>query len=330
MSERTSIEWTDTTWNPTTGCTQVSPGCDHCYAKTMIERFHGKGSFATVVRSWDKLWLPMRWKKPRKIFVNSTSDLFHDQVPDAFIVQVFTVIARTPQHTYQLLTKRHGRMRSLISSPSFRDAVLSVAPETAWPLRNLWLGVSIEDQQRALLRLPALFGTPARVRWASAEPLLAPINLAEAGALGAGGLDWLVVGGESGPGARPMHTQWARDLRDQAVSADIAFHFKQHGSWGPAPWRVEQHPGESLTDFHARAAATGATHTLPVWAHLHEMGPQSDGRPAWSPERAGLDESQQAPLRRWGKKRAGRLLDGRTWDEYPAGPRTGVVEGARP
>lgn len=295
MSRNSRNKWTDTTWNPTTG-------------------------------HEDRLFAPFSWHRPQKVFVNSP-DLFHDQVPDHFIVHVFAVIARTPRHTYQLLTKRHARMRALLSSSRFRDAVAAAAPYAGWPLRNLWLGVSVEDQQRAQLRLPALFGTPAWIRWASAEPLLGPINLAEPGALGPGGLDWLVVGGETGPAARPMHTQWARDLRDQAVGAGIPFHFKQHGSWGPAPWRVEQRPGESLTDFHARAALTGATHTLPVWAHHYEMGPQRDGRPAWSPERVGLDESQQAPLRRWGKTRAGRLLDGRVWDEYPTGPRTAAVSG---
>lgn len=235
MSENSKIEWTDTTWNPTTGCTKVTPGCDNCYAERIVERFHGKGSFAVVTRSEPKLWAPFKWRKPRKVFVNSMSDLFHDQVPDNFIVQVFSVMARTPQHTYQLLTKRHGRMRSLLSRPAFQNAVSSLAPEAAWPLRNLWLGVSVEDQKRADLRIPALLDTPAWIRWLSCEPLLGPVDIdtADGGASCDGGIDWVVVGGESGHGSRPMHPEWARSLRDQCTSSDIPFFFKQWGEWAP-------------------------------------------------------------------------------------------------
>ncbi len=254
MSENTSIEWTDTTWNPTTGCTKVTPGCDNCYAEKIVERFQGKGAFATVTRSEPKLWAPFKWRKPRKVFVNSMSDLFHDQVPDSFIVQVFSVMARTPQHTYQLLTKRHGRMRSLLNQPEFRTAVQSLSPDAGWPLKNLWLGVSVEDQKRAALRIPALIDTPAWIRWLSCEPLLGPIDLSatDQDTLVDGGIDWVVVGGESGHGARPMHPDWARGLRDQCVDVGIPFFFKQWGEFAPmvpsvAPGReIRAYPGALL------------------------------------------------------------------------------------
>jgi protein gp37 len=245
VSDNSAIEWTDATWNPVTGCTEVSPGCDHCYAKTLHERFHGKGSFSVVVRSDEKLFVPFKWR-------NSMSDLFHDDVPGGFIANVFSVIARTPQHTYQLLTKRQGRMRSLLNRKSFRTTIqdISGAP---WPLPNLWLGVSVEDQKWANVRIPALLDTPAAVRFISAEPLLGPIDLhardtrvfqpqwLPAKAYGVNApdqtagdgssigdlyksmygpnLDWVIVGGESGPpcspdrpgmgaaDARPMHRE---------------------------------------------------------------------------------------------------------------------------
>jgi len=292
MSERSAIEWTDTTWNPTTGCTKVSPGCDHCYAERIVERFAGKGSFAVVTRSEPKLFAPFTWRKPRRVFVNSMSDLFHDQVPDAFIVQVFSVMARTPRHTYQLLTKRHGRMRSLLSTDGFRDAVLALTPGALWPLRNLWLGVSVEDQPRAALRIPALLDTPAWIRWLSCEPLLGPIDLdaADHDARCDGGIDWLVVGGESGPGARPMHPDWARGLRDQCADSAIPFFFKQWGEWVAAPSNYG--PDVPQRARHA---------TELVFSRASDV----DG---------------QIMLRR-GKKTAGRELDGRTFDEFPPAPR---------
>jgi protein gp37 len=271
MSDRTGIEWTDATWNPVTGCTKVSPGCDHCYAESMHERFHGKGSFAVVTRSEEKLYRPLKWREPRRVFVNSMSDLFHDDVPDSFIGRVWEVMAKTPQHTYQILTKRPGRMRSLLNRQSLRDYLFNYGP---WPLPNVWLGVSAEDQKWADIRIPALLDTPAAVRWISAEPLLGPIELGEWLQVQcwccdrASGrpcveeptplsLDWVVVGGESGPGARPMDPGWARSLRDECASTDVPFLFKQ---WG-----------------------------------AHDV----DGK-------------------RVGKGRAGRELDGRTWDQYPA------------
>jgi protein gp37 len=219
MSDNSTIEWTDATWNPVTGCTKVSPGCDHCYAETFAERWRGtKGhyferGFDVQLRP-DKLAQPLRWKRPRRIFVNSMSDLFHDAVPDEYIARVFGIMDEAPQHTFQVLTKRHARMRSLLS----RWRVLP----------NVWLGVSAENQQWADIRIPALLDTPAAVRFVSAEPLLGPIQLRREWRHGPS-IDWLIVGGESGPGARPTRPEWVRSLRDQCPDFGAAFHFKQWG-----------------------------------------------------------------------------------------------------
>ncbi|WP_280317256.1 phage Gp37/Gp68 family protein [Nocardia wallacei] len=254
----TSIEWTDRTWNPVTGCDNVSPGCDNCYAMTMAKRLKAMGNpkyqtdgnprtsgpgFGVAVHE-KALREPFSWRKPSMVFVNSMSDLFHADIPDEFIARVFAVMAATSQHTYQILTKRHGRMASLVGSDRFESMVAAAflyddtVPDGArtsgtWPLRNVWLGVSAEDQKRADLRIPALMKTPAAVRFVSAEPLLGPIDLNDAP------LDWLIIGGESGPGARPMQAQWARSLRDQCEQLGIACHFKQAGTvlakeWGAA------------------------------------------------------------------------------------------------
>jgi protein gp37 len=312
MSDKTGIEWTDATWNPVTGCTEVSPGCDHCYAKTFAERWRGtpghyfERGFDVQLRP-DKLDQPLRWRKPRKIFVNSMSDLFHDAVPDDYIARVFAVMAYSYWHTFQILTKRHGRMRSLLSSPEFielfdrefckipdwndRYPDLEFVPAghndhlMNGPLTNVWGGVSAEDQKRADLRIPALIETPLAIRFVSAEPLLGPIQMDnwlamypenEDGEQYPGDLDWVIVGGESGRGARPMHTDWARSLRDQCVEAGVAFLFKQ---WG-----------EHVTVGQMTAEAA-AKYSGPAWP---------DDFP-W----------------RIGKKAAGRELDGRTWDQYP-------------
>jgi protein gp37 len=259
MSANTKIEWTDRTWNPTTGCTKVSPGCDHCYAETLHERFHGKGSFATVTVHEDRFDAPLRWRKPAKVFVNSMSDVFHANIDIEDIAHLWAVMTLTPQHTYQVLTKRAGRMRSVLSRPTFPELVTEYADrigkseiwdewQVRWPPPNVWLGVSTEDQHWADIRIPLLLETPAAVHWISAEPLLGPINLRDR-YLGPGGwrdeltglmsggnpdsigrLDWVVVGGESGPGARPMHPDWARSLRHQCWQASVPFHFKQWGA----------------------------------------------------------------------------------------------------
>lgn len=319
MGDKTGIEWTDATWNPVTGCDKVSPGCDRCYAETFAERWRGtrghyfETGFDVQLRP-DKLDLPLRWTKPRRIFVNSMSDLFHDKVPDEYIARVFAVMALAPQHTFQVLTERHGRMRSLLNSAYFLQAVGRVWAEPpsdwplprdwrvpVWPLPNVWLGVSVEDQKRADLRIPALLDTPAAVRWISAEPLLGPVNLhtdpIEAGTPFWGSqLDWVVVGGESGPGARPMHPDWARSMGDQCVAAGVPFLFKQWGEW--VPERLGLHGCNAPAAF----LSTGGQVRLLV-----------DGKPAHAPFAPAGDMT----IRRVGKKRAGRELDGRTWDQYP-------------
>ena len=287
MSDKTGISWTDATWNPIVGCTKVSAGCDNCYAIRTAHRMAANpnplvsqayagtesgGEWTGKVNLLADRLEPLRWRKPRRIFVNAQSDLFHKGVPDEFIARVFAVMALTPRHTYQVLTKRHGRMRSLLRSDNFRPAVedamrgIVAAYRTerpwyaAWPLPNLWLGVSVEDQATADLRIPALLDTPAAVRWLSCEPLLGPVDLrgllqcfhcktthkfelcdrmshpVPYGALSKRHVDWVVVGGESGPGARPMHPAWARSLRDQCQAAGVPFHFKQAGSVLAREW----------------------------------------------------------------------------------------------
>ena len=251
MGDRSAIEWTDATWNPVRGCAIVSKGCTNCYAMRQAHRSHGAGGAyegLTKLTKGGPVWTgdirlvpelldqPRRWKQPRRIFVNSMSDLFHEGVPDEFIAAVFGVMASTPQHVFQILTKRAERMLRLLSAPPFEV------------LANVWLGVSVEDQIAADTRIPRLLATPAAVRWISAEPLLGTLNLSRY--LGnplprpypflispfdevPRGLDWVVAGGESGPGARPMHPNWARSLRDQCARARVPFFFKQWGSWTP-------------------------------------------------------------------------------------------------
>lgn len=326
----TAIEWTDVTWNPTTGCDKVSPGCDNCYAMTMAKRLKGMGSahyqtdgdpktsgpgFGVAMHA-DALEKPLHWGKPKRVFVNSMSDLFHDEVSDQFIAQVFAVMAASPQHTFQILTKRHGRMRSLLSSLDFDLAVAAawtalgttagslVEDHTPpYPLPNVWLGVSVENQQWADTRIPALLDTPAAVRFLSCEPLLGPVDLSrwiddELGALDRlEDLDWVIVGGESGHSARPMHPEWARSLRDQCTDAGVAFLFKQWGEWVPESANVHRD-----NDAAAFLALDGA------------VRPLRNGVPDSAPRARGEDVT----VRCSGKKLAGRRLDLRTWDEFPS------------
>lgn len=353
MGNNTKIEWTEATWNVATGCTKVSPGCDHCYAETIAHRFAGTPAYPdgfTPTLRPERLDQPLRWTRPRRIFVCSMADLFHDAVPDDYIAQVFAVMALADRHTFQVLTKRHGRMRALLSSDRFRHAVAAAASDRAgeppfdpcptfhqvydtWPLPNVWVGVSTEDQKRADLRIPALLDTPAAVRWISAEPLLGPIDLRLTGSAPSllidgtimrwrRRIDWVVAGGESGRGARPMHPDWARSLRDQCATARVPFLFKQWGEWAPAPWSVRvcdpaigwQGTDEELAAAKARAEAVGATHAIAPWGHVIEL----DHKP-WSAERSPLEPAPHAGIRRAGKKNAGRELDGRTHDDYPEG-----------
>jgi len=286
---KSKIEWTDEVWNPVTGCTKVSQGCKHCYAERIWPRFYGKQEVCVptpeadcipheyirpkdVTGHWtckrkftdvqchpERLEHPLRWKRPRMVFVNSMSDLFHEDVSFDFIERVFDVMADSPSHTFQVLTKRPDRMLDFITHFD-RERVWPVS----FPLPNVWLGVSVEDQATADERIPLLLQTPAAVRWISAEPLLGGIDLTldglaysecsrcaegeyyeyDTGANGCPhcygtgtsdelGLDWVVVGGESGPRARPMHPDWARLLRDQCEAAGVPFFFKQWGEWFP-------------------------------------------------------------------------------------------------
>ncbi len=316
MAETTHIEWADATWNPITGCTLVSEGCRLCYAATLAAgrlKHHpsrkglarvnadGEAKFTGEVR-FNEAWLdqPLRWKKPRRIFVCAHGDLFHERVPDEWIDRVFAVMAMAPQHVFIVLTKRPERMREFLAAgtapngkpghkPFMRitgelldrtltDAGISwscfsgdrhstaLFADKTWPLSNVWLGVSVEDQASANERIPILLDTPAAVRFISAEPLLGPVDLTlddlmfescpadcefasfdfETGASecrrceGTGktecpGLDWVIVGGESGRDARPMHPDWAQSLRNQCAAAGVPFFFKQWGEWSPAP-----------------------------------------------------------------------------------------------
>lgn len=214
MASNSPIEWTQSTWNPVTGCTKVSPGCKHCYAERMALRLRAMGQsnytngFKLTLQP-QALELPLRWKKPQRIFVNSMSDLFHKDVPLTFIQRVFDVMRRADWHQYQILTKRSERL-------------LEVSPLLPWP-PHIWMGVSVERRDYRF-RIDHLRQTPAHVKFLSLEPLLGPLprlNLA--------GIDWAIVGGESGPGARAMDERWARDIRDQCLAAGVAFFFKQWG-----------------------------------------------------------------------------------------------------
>jgi protein gp37 len=245
MADGSKIEWTEATWNPITGCAKVSPGCAHCYAERFAERWRGIPGHPYEqgfdLRLWpDRLDIPLRWRRPRLIFVNSMSDLFHEDVPFTFIEQIFDVMRTADWHTFQVLTKRHERLSEL-------------APALEWP-PNVWIGVSIENK-RWVRRADHLRSVEqAAVRFISAEPLLGPLV-----GLDLAGVDWLIAGGESGPGHRPVRDEWLIDLRDRCVSAGVPFFFKQWGGrtskaggrtldgelWSEMPERVH----DSLAEF---------------------------------------------------------------------------------
>jgi protein gp37 len=218
MADNSAIEWTEATWNPVTGCSQISPGCAHCYAKTFAERWRGVPGHpyeqGFELRLWpERLDQPLRWTRPRMIFVNSMSDLFHEDIPETYIEEVFEVMGKADHHTFQILTKRHERLAEL-------------APSLPWH-RNIWIGVSIENH-RFTQRADYLREVDAEVRFISAEPLLGPLE-----SLDLSGVDWLIAGGESGPGHRPMKIEWARELRDRCLDEGVAFFFKQWGGHRP-------------------------------------------------------------------------------------------------
>lgn len=325
MSDNTKIEWADATLNYVNGCTVTSPGCTNCYAMRSGSRNlpHHPSTGLTKPTKAGHVWTgevrqneaallqALKWRKPRRIFWNAHGDLFHPSVPDEWIDRQFAVMALTPQHTHMVLTKRSERMRRYFNGIGPRKPVRAwmmandqIETQPPFPLPNVWLGVSVEDQTRADERIPDLLATPAAVRFLSCEPLLGPIDLsrrtfpeshyenwlngtawddvngdltydiwqAEHGPK----IDWVIVGGESGPNARPMHPDWARSLRDQCAAAGVAFHFKQWGEWKAAP-EIDDAGGASFHKF-------------------------PDG--LW--------------MQRIGKKEAGRLLDGVTHDGVPA------------
>jgi protein gp37 len=348
MGERSAIEWTDATWNPVTGCSKVSPGCARCYAETFaLTRLKGKVGYtglpwtpenaaANVLLRPERLYLPLRWKQPKRIFVNSLSDLFHELVPDGYVGRAWDVMGRAGWHTFQVLTKRPERMREWATRWADRsgdelvefgrdrrpEAVrarfssgrahlfaamlenLGEPPEGSsyplydwmegwryWPriLPNVWLGTSVEND-RWTSRVDELRETPAAVRFLSCEPLLGPLP-----SLDLTGIDWVIVGGESGPGARPMHSSWARDIRDRCAAAGVAFTFKQWGAW---------QRGSEFRDDAMVMARDGRL-----------VAPEDVRGVFLRDDPATLDLEY---IRRTTKHHAGRELDGRTWDEYPA------------
>lgn len=402
MGDKSKIEWTDATWNPIVGCSLVSPGCTNCYAMKwahtgMKPVKHYAGTTYEDNGAWtgkinaapEHIWLaPFGWKKPRRIFVNSMGDVFHEKVPDAWIDRLFAIMARCPQHTFQILTKRSKRMQEYLNE-KWRPAppqILQIGKETfelkgdtgptgrrlrveeaceplldkfkladtnkpelwtendsckamqwAWPLPNVWLGVSCEDQRRADERIPDLLATPAAVRFVSAEPLLGPIDFLpylfivthEDDAIlacpqghdeplpfhdpattplediASPRLDWIIAGGESGPGARPMHPDWVRGIRDQCAAAGTAFFFKQ---WGEhLPW--DQFPTTQIDDDPEQTRFKTMEWEDGRW---HDVG-----FPMWCDSTDGTIDDDNC-VARVGKKRAGRLLDGIEHNGYPA------------
>lgn len=301
MGAKSKIEWTNRTWNPVTGCTKVSQGCKHCYAEREWARlsanpksvYYGR-KFTDVMVHPERINEPLHWRKPSLVFVNSMSDLFHPDVSHIVLNQILNVIDQCPQHVFQVLTKRPERALPLLKH--WCDSWECTLPS------NLWLGVSIEDQATADERIPILVQIPAAVRFVSAEPLLGMVDLSAIpigdemwdvyGAISRF-FHWLIVGGESGPDARPMHPDWVRRLRDQAIWADVPFFFKQWGEWAPTSAKP------------IRGEYTGGG------IFLHSNGKYGCQGDWWDGKAEALD--------RLGKKKAGRLLDGREWNEYPAG-----------
>jgi protein gp37 len=233
MSTQTSIEWTEQTWNPAVGCSKVSPGCAHCYAETLARRLQAMGvkgyenGFALTLLP-HRLEDPLKRRKPTTYFVNSMSDLFHEEIPVDFIRQVFEMIRRAPQHTFQVLTKRAERMTDFFQYNT--------------PPQNAWLGVTVEDRKYGLPRLNFLRRVPAYIRFASVEPLLEDL-----GRLNLNGIHWVIVGGESGPKARPMRQEWVLNVKGQCETQQAAFFFKQWGGWGAdGTKRAKKHNGRLL------------------------------------------------------------------------------------
>ncbi|MEH0194528.1 phage Gp37/Gp68 family protein [Caulobacter sp. CCNWLY153] len=363
MAQQSAIEWTDATWNPIAGCSVVSPGCTNCYAMKMAARVEAMAAANGRTSPYDGLTAPSKagavwngqlrlvegalsapigWRKPRRIFVNSMSDLFHDDVPDAWIDKIVAVMHLTPQHTYQVLTKRAARQRTYfeglvadLEERLWATGMYEFMNRPALPLPNVHLGVSVEDQVRADERIPELLATPAAVRWISAEPLLGPIDLTRIqaprhvpedhdldwkfNALVAGdyyefqdsqgiweggdgpyrvALDGVVVGGESGPKARPIHPDWVRIIRDDCANSEAAFFFKRWGEWAP---------GEA-NSLRKTLAVDGAHWFDDRWDFVRIT--EAEGRE--------LHADDEPVVWRVGKRHSGRLLDGFEHNDLPA------------
>jgi protein gp37 len=317
---KTTIEWTDASWNPIVGCTEISPGCANCYAARLAAtrlkntpQYKGLSTIdnppANIGPRWsgevrflpERLDEPRHWPKPRKIFVCDMGDLFHEDVSEDFIDRVYAIMLACHRHTFQVLTKRPVRMRDYFCNLTAKRVCKHLRPgegTLAWPIRNLWLGTSVENQHFADERIPALLSTPAAVRWISAEPLLGSVDVAKhlymhridpkrygtedemRGQIPF--LDWVVCGGESGLNARPMHPHWAQSLRDQCQAAGVPFFFKQWGEYSP-------------------------------YGHGFVKSDE-------------IVKGPHTAMFRLGKKKAGRLLDGREWNEFPK-ELTGGVHG---
>lgn len=338
MSGKTAIEWTNKTWNPITGCTKISPGCLNCYAESQTRRFHkkltGQPFTAWTVRAQresgqpavtlhpERLGLPLHWRKPSMVFVNSMSDLFHEDVPFEFIDRVFAVMAVAHWHTFQLLTKRPERMVEYfyyLTDARVNGNLAQYNDESypmidwgkvllTYPLPNVWLGVSVENQRYADERIPELLETPAAVRFISAEPLLERVNILRPAGITTKanpyGIHWVICGGESGPRARPMHPAWVRSLRDQCQVAGVPFFFKQWGEWAPF---------NAINAGHwSRTSPQGRVSKGQLW--------DGEGKLMFGGRSIHIGTEPGPPwesLLKVGKAKAGALLDGREWREFP-------------
>ena len=328
----TKIEWADETWNPITGCSPVSAGCNNCYAKRMANRLRGRHGYPAdnpfnVTLHPDRLEQPFRWLKPRKVFVCSMGDLFHEDVPFGFIAKVFGIMHSAKQHIFMVLTKRPERVKE------FFEWFTGSERCGTWPKEypHVMIGVTAENQEQADKRIPVLLQIPAAVRFVSVEPMLGPVRIKTERELhedAAGmnldpmffsfkginangiGVDWVICGGETGPGARPMHPDWARSLRDQCQAAGVPFFFKQWGGWTES-----EHASTHLV--HVGGINRGTRYFIPRddATTIRNAGYKGErkiredlidrGHPGW------------IRMRRVSKKIAGRLLDGREWNEYP-------------
>jgi len=321
---KSKIEWTDRVWNPITGCTKVSPGCQNCYAERMSKRLAGRCGYPKdepfkVTMHEDRLQEPLRWTKPSRVFVCSMSDLFHQDVPDSFIEEIFAIMSVAQQHTFLVLTKRPERMKKWFSDNrsifvagaaqqlGHKCLLPDITMSEWWPLKNVWLGVTAENQEQADRRIPILLQIPAAVRFVSVEPMLGPVSLA--GFDGKTyrpwldsiawkvGIDWVICGGESGPGARPMHPNWARNLRDQCQAAGVPYFFKQHGEWIQV--------GECMNESDDNKFYNLTSHNYPSFRRVNHAGG------------FGYHGAGSIYMQKVGKKKAGRLLDGVEYNEMP-------------